>query len=255
MAGSNINISENSPTFPTQLDGGELVSAVLRYDPRTIDDNAQVHTHQIDFATFQLWDSIIGQQSAEAAIATFEANGEIVIAYATYVSTVFEITVPNEICLGDWCWTPPGAGHIIESSKMWRFWFLTATPGQASPLVAQSAPQAAAAVPAIGAGALIVLVVGAIAGVVIVIGAIQVIQGEITWNQLKAGVLEIFKVPGQNVSAPVTAASWPFFAMGIALVAGAMFLPSMTTNANISVPIGGARVAVGGTTASSGKKR
>lgn len=251
MGSSDISVLENLPTLPTPLDNGDLVSAVLRYDPNTIPENMVLDTYQIDFATFQVWDSVIGEQSAQAAIEKYEQNGEIVIAYATYVATVFEITIPNQICIGDWCWTPPGAGHIIESSKMWRYWFLTAKVGGAM----AAKPQSKALAAPLGPAALIIIVVGALAGVVVMIGAIQVLNGQMSWKDLKAGVTEIFKIPGQNISAPVQAAAWPFFALGIAMVGGALVLPAISASTAVKVPVGrGGSVTVSGS-ASGGTKR
>jgi hypothetical protein len=134
---------------------------------------------------------------------------------------------------------------------MWRYWFLTASVGGAM----TASPHSKALAAPLGPVALIVIVVGALAGIVVMIGAIQVLNGQMKWSDLKNGVAEIFKIPGQNVSAPVQAAAWPFFALGIALVGGALALPAISASTAVKVPVGkGGSVTVSGT-AAGGTKR
>lgn len=176
----------------------------------------------------------------------------IVLAYALYQGAEQDLTIPNQICWQDYCWVPPFfAGDTVASLYHYRLWLLL------QPLQ----PGSALAMPQVGfwevALTLIKYIFITIAPFV-VLGVMNAIAGKESWSDVLHQITGALPSPGniatgigQGVSGGL---SWPFFALGTALVAAGIFLPALTTRATVT-GIPGVQLEAGTTTGGGGAPR
>lgn len=165
----------------------------------------------------------------------------LIVSYMLYEKTEFQIDVPEEICLEAFgfreCFIPPLAGTNLLTGYRYVLGLLIQT--FPKPLAVRDS-SVRAALP--GIGALLVIFLGAIA----VIGTVALVvgwwTGRVTKQELTSFVKDVLQSPGNNIAAPITAAAWPFAAMGIAMVAAGLLIPFATMKAGAEVPIGPARL-------------
>lgn len=114
--------------YPTAMEGppGSSLIDFVRYTPfDTLTPGETVNTLLIDFATPQILDAGMVENAINAVASLFPDGGEELLAYALFGGTTTDVAVPQQICIGEWCFTPPFAGNILATVNVYRLWILT----------------------------------------------------------------------------------------------------------------------------------
>jgi hypothetical protein len=198
-----------------------------------------------EFTTFEWQQFALTPVALDSLHASFEQmratvlqqKGQIVLGYGIFVKGVTDYAVPRQFCVDGapigipirQCWDVPLefcfpftdiciglGGQTVASGFLYRFWCVTATPpasGLYRPIVG---------VDDIG---ILIIVIGALLALGVLFGGIALLSGKITWPQFTDGVRGILRSPGENLAAPITAASWPFMALGVVIIGMGVVIP------------------------------
>ncbi len=233
------SILTDTPQGMSGPDGSELIT-LMAYPPYfNLQDGDPVNTMAIDFASF----GVIGQdwfeQAIQSVIPNIMAAGETILCYGVYRSTIFDVNIPNQICIFGACFTPPFAGDNVTSMYSYHLVVYTiSTP-----------PAVALAVRPLGPAVIVVIVLGIITIITLIVAVYEISTGNLTWKDLQAYTHDIITAPGQNISQAMTG---PFIGLGLVLVASSIALPALVSHLDVSAPIGPARISAGGTSGGGG---
>ena len=241
----NPQVLQDTPQGMYGPEGSEPVSIIAYPGYFTLQDGEDVNTAAIDFISFALIDADFIAQAMENVIPEIISNGEEILAYGLFRSTIFNLSIPDQICLFGYCFTPPFAGDDVVTSYSYRLIIYTRPSYQAG----------AMSIRALGPAAIIAIALALIAVVTVIAGIILMSQGTIKWRDIKDYTHDLITAPGQNVAQSLTG---PLIGLGLAITAAAIFLPMVSTSVQAQVPIGPARVGVAagaGTKPPSGGRR
>lgn len=164
-------------------------------------------------------------------------QGQVVLGYAIFRRGVTNFPMPAQWCIDgnpiglplSQCFDVPAqicipftniciqlANQTVASGYLYRFWFITAP--AASGMATRPLVQ-------LGAVAVLIIAVAVLIGLGILFGGISLLTGKITYEQYVSGVKSILRTPGENLSAPITAASLPFIALGVTIVGMGVVIP------------------------------
>lgn len=219
---------------PATPEGYKLRSAYAYPDYFNIPAGADADTVTWEgYTLYELTQSDLDASMASVKMQT-EAKGHVIFGYCVWQKPIFNLSVPQEICILDQtnCWQLPAqlcavgqcipfAGQTVVQLTSYRFWMVS-IPADQMPTA-----QVSAAVPVIGLGAAIVLVLGVLLSIGLIAGLNFVATGKIKWSDLVSAAKDVLKAPGQNVTEPIVALSWPLIALGVTIVAAAFVLPNL----------------------------
>jgi len=228
---------DNDPNPMVGPPGAQIISGVCWPEYFNLQDGQDVNTTQWDFLSPTLVDIEQVRNIMEAMRPQALLRNELIVAYSLWRGTEGEIVVPDQICLFDYCWTPPFAGQTVQSIYSYRLWVLS--------IDFVMYPQAQHIRP-LAPLVILALVAAFAVAVVLIAGIMAMRSGTIKWQEIAGFSRDVLKAPGENIAAPVTALAWPFAAMGIALVAGSIIVPVAMARAQVAIPVGGGRVELGG---------
>jgi hypothetical protein len=224
----------------TGPEGSELVSVYAYPSYFTLKDGDDVNTTSIDFVSFEIIGTDLIAQAVENIIPQIISGGEEILCYGLFRWTIFDLSVPQQVCVFGFCFTPPFAGNEVTSAYGYRLVIYT-RPVYVYPQVL--------GVRALTPALVLAIVAGILAIITLIVGIIAMTTGTIKWQDVKEYTHDIITAPGQNVKEALTL---PLVAFGLALVATAVVLPLAVAKVEARVPIGGAQVTVGG---EAGKRR
>lgn len=243
-------INEDQPTLPQGPEGAQLVSMFRFPISLELAPDDDVRTVQYEFfSARQLTQEHFYNAMLEGILA-MQQGGLTVAAYYVWEQVALDVRVPNRFCLGDACFDVPArlclpgtewcielAGRQLANAYRYRVWLLVSATHPEF-LSADLRP----ALPVLGVLALGAVIISVLA---VVIGVFAVFSGQMKARELLQEVRKFVSI-GENVRPATEGLSWPFFALGLALVAGGIVLPAIAARGSVSVPLGGAQVQVGG---------
>lgn len=212
-----VEVTLDVPTFAVGPEGSQLVKA-FAYPAYFYNPPLEANTYQVDFFTVEfLGNDPIGAYMDQVALQAGEA-GEAVIAYFVYRVPILDISIPDQFCLGDLCWTPPFAGQSVVSGYQYRLWIITK---DIPPFF-----QAVRGSPVL----LAIIIVSAIMLLLTqVVGLGGILSGKVPWSQLKeqSPIDRILDKPGDNIVRAELGLAVPLFFFGGAIAAFGFVLASM----------------------------
>ncbi len=163
---------------------------------------------------------------------TLAEQGQELLAWAIYEKPTFDISVPNQICILDQCFTPPFAGDNLVSGYDYYLYFIS-----------RAAPVASAST-----RALVPLLLAAVASLLIVAFGFVLLwkwsTGAVTLKQVTDVAGEVFKAPGRGLGEVTQGITTPLVVGGIFLGLMAVAFP-LITNVQVHAPIGPATISAG----------
>ncbi|RJQ43389.1 MAG: hypothetical protein C4534_08305 [Gaiellales bacterium] len=234
-------------TYPEPPPGYRTISAYAYPDLFSLNPGERVDTVAIDFVSPYEIDPVWLRARFNEQLVNFIQNGEELLAYALHRGAEQNITIPNEICFMDHCWTPPWGGETVASMTSYRLWVIGRPTYPASPSVRP--------VIQFGVGAIIAIVLTAILALVFIVGIILVLHGDIKWSDIVDGIIRVLRAPGENVASALGGNTGPFMALGFTLVAAGIFLPALSTKIGVSMPVGPGQVQLEAGTSGGGASR
>lgn len=232
---ANPQVLTDVPQGMVGPEGSELVSIYAYPTYFTLTDGEYVNTMAIDFASFQFIGADLIAQAMQQIIPHIVANGEEILCYGLFRYTIFDLQVPDEICVFGICFPPPFGGSHVVTSYGYRLVVYT-RPSYS----AYGSYQARALGPAV----ILAIAAALIAVLTVIVGIIGMSTGTIRWSEIKDFTHDLITAPGQNVSQALTG---PLVAFGIALVGAAIVLPMAIGSIEAQVPVGPGSVTLGGT--------
>jgi len=238
----NPPVYEDQPTLPQGQPGSTLVVSYgfsgWAYTPA----DADVDTMQFDFYSPNLIDGRVFKVVMQQLANFIAGRGSELLAYGLWRSSVFGVTMPEQMCMLNYCWAPPFAGQTATFIYHYRLWVC------ARPIVAGGLSYRAIwPVLPILALALAIIMVG-----VFVVAAYEVLSGNLKFSQLIDAIRKLLKVPGESVSQPIMSLAWPLAALGLTMVAASIVFPLVQARVGAEIPVGAGRVTLGG---SAGRNR
>ncbi len=230
----NPQVITDTPQGMVGPEGSELVS-VYAYPPYfTLLDGEDINTTSIDFVSFEIIGTDLMARAVENIIPQIVSGGEQILCYGLFRWTIFDLSIPQEVCIFGFCFTPPFAGNQVTTAYGYRLVIYT-RPVYYGFLSTAVRPLTPALVLAIVAGIVAVLT--------LVAGIIAMTTGTIKWQDVKQYTHDLITAPGQNVKEALTL---PLVAFGLTLVGAGVVLPMAIARVEARVPLGGAQVTVGG---------
>ena len=204
---------------------GEIVSAFTYPGFQSLYPDEEVNVSTITFVSAQLLGlNFIHDHMDDITAQIAQDYGEKVLAYIVCKQDVVEVSVPDQICLGEICWTPPFAGERIATGVQYRVTVISKVEFAAAGQFAR------AAVGVLAWGIVLIL------GFVVVIATLQIMSNKLKVQDLMSFVKDVLKSPGENISQALTG---PLVAFGFAVVAASIAIPFVTSNIQATLPIPG----------------
>ena len=218
-------LQEDTPTYPEGPEGSRIISGWAYPAFSRLHTYETVTTIQLDFVTPWRIEPQTFTDVLTHPITTeiLTLHGQDPICYMIWEKEEWQVSIPEEICFFDWCFTPPWAGETLVTIYVYRTWLLV---GEqiASPMIAGARPDVRGFVipgfAVIWWALAFLLALGGTAGI------IKFMRGELTADQVMAPVEDIIYAPGENVSRGMVG---PLMAFGFVLVAASIAVPFFVT--------------------------
>lgn len=226
-----------------------------------VTENSSLYTFQLDFTSGKDVDESIFAQIITALTMSQEKifTEYQVVAAGLYKGDAQQIRVPQEVCVEGTCIPIPGGGVVLQESYLYRLWLLLldvrpdisvqdSGKTNGNPIAqGVTAPITTMGGPALGAGAIAVIVIGIIAGIILAVWIVGIAAGKVPFpdvGQMGKGIGEtardVIKAPGESLTGP-------FIGLGITVFAFSLIGAYLSTNVGVTVPVGkGGSISVGG---------
>ena len=231
---------------PNGPPGSQIISAFTYDTYWTLTNGAiqeEVQTLQYDFMASEFMGQDTWHQVLDNIRFQLLQSNLQIVAYILWENVVFDVSIPSDICIPGTtiCWTPPLAGQSVVQVVQYRLWMMIIPFVGPVPMVSAAVAPFVFVIPIM---TILGLTLAFVVATFTIIAAVQIFQGKMTLGQAISPIGDLAKIPGETIAAPIQAVSWPFFALGIAMVAAGIFIPMAAGSVGVTAPIGPGRVDV-----------